>query len=80
MRSNSRSAAECPDCGDMISFRDKAYVGQTKICPHCDAELVVVDLHPLVLDFFYDDEDSYDDYDDEYNDSEYDDKAERENW
>ena len=60
------SNAKCPLCGENIKMNNKPWVGQQVGCPACDATLEVVGLHPLSLDWPYDDEGYYEtDYDDE---------------
>jgi len=63
------ATASCPDCGRKIELRSHPRLGEEVICPHCDAELEVVDLDPLELDWAYiepaDDDDWDDDDDDE---------------
>jgi lysine biosynthesis protein LysW len=59
--------AKCPLCGEKIKFTNKPHINQSVICPACDAELKVVGLRPLSLDWPYDDEE-YFDYDDEEED------------
>ena len=65
--------AKCPLCGEKVKVGTKPWMGQQVDCPACDANLEVVSLHPLSLDWPYDDEGynepDYDDYeDDEYED------------
>lgn len=56
--------AVCPDCGEAVTLRGSVRLGQEVVCPHCDAELEVVETEPLELDWAYDDYD-YDDEDEE---------------
>ena len=62
------SAARCPDCGEKIELWPLIKEGEELICPHCEADLVVVSADPVELDWAYalpaDDED-WDDWDDE---------------
>ena len=46
----------CPDCGEKISLKGTIRMGQEVICPHCDAELEVVETDPVELDWAYYDE------------------------
>jgi alpha-aminoadipate carrier protein LysW len=46
----------CPDCGEDITLRGNIRLGQEVVCRHCDAELEVVEIDPLELDWAYDDE------------------------
>ena len=52
--------AKCPLCGERIKVGVKPWVGQEVECPACDAELVVVGMNPLSLDWPYDDEGYFD--------------------
>lgn len=63
--------AECPACGSKIEVGAKPRLGQKVLCSDCDAELEVVWLDPVELDWPYDEDDDYGDYDDE--DFDYDD-------
>jgi alpha-aminoadipate carrier protein LysW len=64
-------AAECIACGNEIAFREDPKMGQLVKCKRCDAELEVVWLDPIELDWpFVDDYDDdeeiyYDDDDDD---------------
>jgi lysine biosynthesis protein LysW len=60
--------ATCPDCGETIRLATPIRVGQEVLCPHCDAELEVIETDPVELDWVYDeydgdDDDEDDDYD-----------------
>jgi alpha-aminoadipate carrier protein LysW len=56
-------AAECISCGAEIMFRESPKMGQLVKCPRCDAELEVVWLDPVEVDWpFVDDYDDDDDY------------------
>ena len=63
--------AECISCGSEITFREDPKMGQMVKCPRCDAELEVVWLDPLELDWPFvddyedEDEEDYYYYDDE---------------
>lgn len=60
------TAPPCPDCGRKIELR-QLKVGEELVCPHCGAELEVVSLEPVELDWAYlapaTDEDDWDDED-----------------
>lgn len=57
-------AAECISCGAEIRFRGSPKMGQLVKCQNCDAELEVVWLDPVEVDWpFVDD---YDDEDEDY--------------
>jgi alpha-aminoadipate carrier protein LysW len=58
----------CPDCDEKITLNSKPIVvGEKLTCPHCDADLEVISVEPLELDWAYDweweDEDEEDDED-----------------
>lgn len=55
--------AYCPDCDGRIVFNAPPRVGKRLTCPHCDADLEVIDLDPVELDWAYDESDE--DWDDE---------------
>ena len=59
--------AECISCGTEIKFSVHPKMGSLVKCPDCEAELEVVWLDPVELDWPFDDDDDYeeDDYDDE---------------
>jgi lysine biosynthesis protein LysW len=73
------SSTYCPECDERIVFNPgKPKFGQRLSCPSCSAELEVISIDPLELDWAYDwewdedEEEDDDDYDDDYDD-EYDD-------
>jgi alpha-aminoadipate carrier protein LysW len=45
--------AYCPECDGRIVL-ESAEVGQKLTCPHCDADLEVIGVEPLELDWAYD--------------------------
>lgn len=53
-RSKSQQSAQCPLCRDRIEFISHWRVGDRVICPGCDAQLEIVSLIPLELDWPYD--------------------------
>jgi lysine biosynthesis protein LysW len=65
------SVALCPDCEEGINFGSRVRIGQRLSCPHCGADLEVVELSPIELDWAYEDTDwededeSDDDWDDD---------------
>jgi alpha-aminoadipate carrier protein LysW len=63
--------ADCPDCGQKITLKGPVVLGQEVVCPHCEAELEVVETEPVELDWAYDDE---------WDDDEWDDEEEDEDW
>jgi lysine biosynthesis protein LysW len=58
-------SATCPDCGKVIRLRGRVRMGQEVTCPHCDAELEVIETDPVELDWVYDEYDGEDDEDDD---------------
>lgn len=60
------SNGKCPMCGAAITAPNNAQVGDLVYCDQCDAELEIVTLKPLVLDWPLDDYEDYDDDDFEY--------------
>ena len=61
--------AECPDCFCDIRFEVMPRIGFGITCAECGAKLEVAYLHPLMLDWVFEDDpldssDNYDDYDD----------------
>jgi alpha-aminoadipate carrier protein LysW len=46
--------AYCPDCDGRITLNPSVKLGQKLSCPHCDAELEVIGVDPLELDWAYD--------------------------
>jgi lysine biosynthesis protein LysW len=58
----------CPECDGKITLNPHASLGQKLSCPHCDADLEVISLEPLELDWAYDW--SWDDEDEDYDDDE----------
>jgi alpha-aminoadipate carrier protein LysW len=59
------ASAYCPDCDGRIVLNPTPKVGKRLTCPHCDADLEVIDVDPLELDWAYEepDEDWGDDED-----------------
>jgi lysine biosynthesis protein LysW len=43
--------AYCPDCAGRIYLGRKPWVGQPASCDYCDADLEVVGLNPLQVDW-----------------------------
>ena len=46
----------CPECDDNVGFRDVLKIGYKKNCPKCGAYLVVIGLHPIELDWEFEDD------------------------
>jgi lysine biosynthesis protein LysW len=57
------ASAYCPDCDGRIVLNSAPRIGKRLVCPHCDAELEIIDLDPIELDWVY--EESDDDWDDD---------------
>jgi lysine biosynthesis protein LysW len=60
--------APCPDCGNKINLGSQPQEGQRLTCPNCEADLEVIGLNPLELDWFYNELDEFEgdwEYDDE---------------
>ncbi len=74
--------AFCPDCDGSVSVGPKPRLGQRVNCPHCDAELEVIEVSPLELDWAYDEpevdweaeEDEEWDDEDDWDDDDWDDE------
>jgi len=58
-RSQEMQSAECPQCGVEVSVGSQPKLGKLVACKECGAELEVVWLDPLELDWPID-EDEYD--------------------
>jgi lysine biosynthesis protein LysW len=43
--------AYCPDCAGRLYVGKRPWVGQPVSCDHCDADLEVVQVNPLVVDW-----------------------------
>ncbi len=59
---------ECPSCGAHINLKLNPKMGQQVVCTDCKAELEVVWLEPVQLDWSYDIDDLEDEWDDVYDD------------
>jgi hypothetical protein len=44
---------KCLDCENSIELSYRPAVGQIVDCPHCRAELEIINDHPLELDFYF---------------------------
>lgn len=49
--------AECTQCGNEVSVGTQPKMGKLVVCPECGAELEIVWLDPLELDWPLEDED-----------------------
>jgi alpha-aminoadipate carrier protein LysW len=47
----------CPDCDGTIIINPFPVVGKKLTCPHCDADLEVIDVDPVELDWAYEESD-----------------------
>ncbi len=65
MAATSVATATCPDCGRKVQLWAQPQVGEEVICPHCEAELEVVALDPVELDWAFIEPAEDDDWDDE---------------
>jgi transcription elongation factor GreA len=54
----------CPDCDHEITVKVDWREGDTFPCPNCDADLQVMSLDPIVVDFAPEDDESWDDSED----------------
>lgn len=50
------ASAPCPACGQAMPMPPDALVGEILVCGYCGAELEVVSLAPVVLEFFEEEE------------------------
>ena len=55
----------CPACEEYITLTSRYNIKNKLRCPHCYADLVVIQLNPLILDW---DDDVLDDWDDDDDD------------
>ena len=58
----------CPGCDDEMYIPGRPRVGTFVTCKTCEAELEVVEVNPLELDWRQMDDDDDDDYDDDDDD------------
>jgi alpha-aminoadipate carrier protein LysW len=54
-RKTGMNFAYCPDCGEEVNLGVHPKEGQSVTCPNCGADLEVISLEPLELDWAYDD-------------------------
>ena len=64
------SAAKCPMCGASVRIPSNPKEGNLVFCDGCDAELEIVTINPITLDWPLDDY-VFEGEDDEYDDDEY---------
>jgi uncharacterized paraquat-inducible protein A len=53
-RSQKMARVYCPDCDGRINLNPTIKLGLKLVCPHCDADLEVISVDPLEVDWFYD--------------------------
>jgi lysine biosynthesis protein LysW len=46
-------SAFCPDCDGEIDFNPAPSLGDILVCPHCDADLEVISVDPIELDWAF---------------------------
>ena len=77
--------AICPSCGEWVKLPDHPKIGQKITCLECEADLEVIEVNPVELDWAYmedelDDED-WDDEDDDWDEEALDDEDDdEEDW
>ena len=77
--------AICPSCGEWVRLPDHPKIGQKITCLECEADLEVIEVNPVELDWVYmedelDDED-WDDEDDNWDEEDLDDEEDdEEDW
>ncbi len=76
------SRAVCPSCGEWVILLDPPHIGQKVTCVHCEADLEVIEITPVELDWAYlandDDLDDEDWDDEELDDEDWDDEEDDE--
>ena len=60
--------AICPACEEYISVRNTNKLDAKIRCPHCYADLIVMQPNPLVLDWDEEEDEDWDDDDDDGDD------------
>lgn len=63
--------AECISCGADIKLSSQPKMGLQVVCPECSAELEVVWLDPVELDWPFDEEDYEEDEEYDYEEEDY---------
>lgn len=56
--------AICPECDGDVYLKSQPSIGDRVDCPHCETELEVVSLHPVELDWPWDDDEESEEWDD----------------
>jgi alpha-aminoadipate carrier protein LysW len=54
-----KTSGLCPECDGEINFPNPQ-IGQRVVCSHCNADLEVIGLNPIELDWFFEDDEFYD--------------------
>jgi hypothetical protein len=67
------AVARFPDCERKIQVWPLLQVGEELLCPHCEADLAVVSLDPVKLDWAFVPSADDDDWDDKWDDEDEDD-------
>ncbi len=62
--------AICPSCGDDIKLSGRPRIGQRVVCPYCEAELEVIELDPVELDWVDYEEEWEEDWEEEWEEEE----------
>ncbi len=68
---------ECPNCETILDFDYNVKLGKVFNCPDCGTELVVINVDPIEVDYYYgenieeDIKDNYDEYPELYEEEEY---------
>ena len=60
-----RAVADCPDCGERITIKGPIVLGRKIVCPHCDAELEIVETDPIELDWAFEESEDEDEEEEE---------------
>lgn len=71
-RNHKSDSAKCPLCRENVHISSQMRVGSSILCPGCDAQLELVSLVPLELDWPFDDGYEYDSHGDDYYENLYD--------
>lgn len=43
----------CPDCKQIFELNHLSFRDVIIVCPHCETELEIINVDPLELDFYY---------------------------
>jgi lysine biosynthesis protein LysW len=58
--------ADCPDCGEKVHLQTPVELGYRLNCPECGADLEVINVSPVELDWVYEDYDYDEEEDQDY--------------